>query len=132
MEKLKVDKAKLIKVLVQNKDQHVADYKIALDGYRVSLKKAISKKSKELKESSDEDLEKFNFYLNVVKPENHVKDFETVIGWLNWSIESEVAISENEYKQYFLNEWSWKNDWYFSNSANIGAGKAYVNAKKIK
>jgi hypothetical protein len=136
MEKIKVDKQKLLSILAENKSKHINDYNVAVEGYKIAVKKALSKKMKELKALKNGELQKFNMnFYNLIVPESHEKDFDTVIGMLNVSTDMEIYITSTEYQQYYLNEWSWKNNWYVSNSTNINIGTSnpasmyYVDAE---
>jgi len=122
MEKIKVNKLNLLEVLNKNRNQHIEDYKLAVEGYKILSKKALQKKLKELKNLNDENYNEFSLYFShIEKPVSHEDDFDTVIGMLNITIETDINISASEYKQYYLNEWQWKRDWYFSNTGYMGA-----------
>ena len=122
MEKIKVKKEKLISVLKENKIKHIEDYEKAVLGYKINVKKALSVKQKELKNLPLLELGKFNPSLDIFMPTSHENDFDTVIGMLEVCEDTEILINNDEYKQYYLNEWSWKRGWYLSNSANVGIG----------
>jgi hypothetical protein len=89
---------------------------LAVEGYKISAKKELSKKMKELKNLTDDKFDDFNLYVHAEKPTCHYDDFDTVIGMLKLSIEDTVNITPQEYKQYYLNDWQWKRDWEVSNT----------------
>ena len=131
MNTIKVDKNELIKVLGENKKKHEEDYEKAVLGYKVAVEKALKSRLKELK--SLPELELGNFHVgfhDIIKPESHVKEFDLAIGMLNFSIDQYVDITEQEYREYYLGEWNWKNQWVFSNSQNMALyAQTYVDGK---
>ena len=136
MEKIKVNKDDLIKTLKVNRAEHLKEYDIAIEGFKIAVKKALAKKMKESKNLPDGKINDFNMaFYNLITPESHEEDFDTVIGMLEISTEKEVFINVQEYKQYYLNEWSWARNWHISNSMNFDlasstpSSKYYVDGK---
>lgn len=130
MEKIKVNKQKLLEVLEENKKKHLEDYDKALEGYKISAQKELAKKMKELKNLIDnEKIKRFNLSFSVNKPESHEEDFDLVIEMLKESIDDEVYVTPSEFRQYYKNEWSWKDFWYTSNYANIGMAVSSPDSK---
>lgn len=123
MEKVKVKKEDLIKVLQTNRDIHQSAFNEALEGYKISVEKELKSKLKDLKAGKD-----FDLYINLQKPVSYVKQYNDVIGMLEISTEEDVSITMEEYLKYYKNEWEWQSSWQLSNALY---SKAYVDSPKF-
>ena len=123
MEKVKVKKADLVKVLQTNRDLHQTEFNEALVGYKISVEKELKNKLKDLKAGKD-----FDLYINLQKPVSYVKQYNDVIGMLEISTEEDVFISMEEYLKYYKNEWEWQTSWKLSNAFY---SQAYVDSPKF-
>ena len=47
--------------------------------------------------------------LCVVKPDNHVKEYDGTISLLKASLDEEFVLTNSEFSQYVRDEWGWKN-----------------------
>jgi hypothetical protein len=123
MEEIKVKKDVLLNALKKNRDQHVEDFKLAVEGYKMAVKKALSKKSREVKDLTPENIKDFSIYISEQAPQSHKKQFDEVIGMLALSVDDEIFISPSEYRHYYLNDWDWKETWNVSNSFYMAMAK---------
>lgn len=46
--------------------------------------------------------------LNILAPEDHTDEYDKAIGMLEMSVDDTVLITHDEYRQYVLDEWFWK------------------------
>lgn len=151
MHEVVMKKEELLKALIENKAKHDAIFEAAVAGYWDTAKEAIATKRNELSiaiKEFTEDVEiqfgrtekkidakeilptalavkslQWNSYLNLVYPENHTKDYERAIRMMSASIYDEVRLSEQEFDQYVLNNWEWKNKFITSNSFYVDKAK---------
>jgi len=122
VDKLRVNKQKLIDVLEKNKKEHIKTYDLAMIGYKINIENAYKDKLNQFKKLKGDEFLKFNININVTMPTSHEDDFDIVIGMLSVSEDNEVYITENQYREYYLNQWSWYRGWSISNSGNVGIG----------
>lgn len=123
MEKIKVAKQELIEKLKENRALHKEEYEKAVLGYKINVKKAFRERLKELKNLPELELGEFNTYFNkLYKPDSHDNEFKLAIGMLELSVDEFVEITAEEYQQYYLNEWSWKQSWGLTHFTNCKAG----------
>lgn len=131
MQTITVKKKDLIQVIKQNREKHLQDYNTAVLGYKIKVKEELEKKLKELERLTDSNFENFEHYLKSIssKPTNNLKDYDVALGMLEITTEKEIQLDINEYRQYYLDEWHWKNVWTMSNTGYIGIGTAAASHK---
>ncbi len=100
--KVTVDKAALLKAVMDNRAKHAKEYEEALAGYHVELVQTLTDM---LAKAKDEDLE--DTLIKLAKPTDHTKDYDRVIRMLEMSTADQWTISEQQFSQYVLDEWSW-------------------------
>lgn len=119
MQNIKVNKEELLKVLEANKATHVAEYQEAIVGYRIALKKAFKKSVSRLKKTTDKELPGFNFsaeFTGLPRPQDHSREYDIAIRMLGAEIAEQIDLTEDEFRQYYFDEWSWSASAKMSNS----------------
>jgi PleD family two-component response regulator len=122
MKDITVNKQKLIEVLEKNKKEHIKEYDLAMIGYKINVVKEYKSQLRKFRKLSDEEVKNFSLGLNTSLPTSHEDDFDLVIGMLNASVDDTLEITENQYREYYLNQWGWYSRWTLSNSGNVGIG----------
>ena len=125
MNEIKVEKQKLLDIIKSNKDEHINEYNEAMRGYRIGvvvgleqLSKDVKVFAKEIKDALEEartggemktqfNLNTYVPFQDLIKPESHGKDYETVIGMIELDTSTEVELYTSEYKNYVQDEWAW-------------------------
>jgi len=116
MREISVDRLKLLECLKVNKQQHVEQYLKAIAGYQIELKEKLQEELAAL----TKDMRYDSLSLVVRAPMSHIQDYDVAISMVEWSTESEIKLTEDEFRQYVLDTWTWKD--------NFGATSAfYVN-----
>jgi hypothetical protein len=117
---IQVKKTELIAALKKNREQHQKDYDEAMTGYRDAM-------TEELKErlAIAEKREDVHHLIDLDVPENHTKDYDRLIGMLEMSVDDAVLLTQQEYCQYVMDDWAWKER--FTN-----ASQAYAVGNKVK
>jgi hypothetical protein len=103
MDSVKIDVKQLLSHLITNRAKHVVDFEEAMVGYRKALIDALNAKLKAAKK--EEDVE---HAIRVVRPVSYLEHYDEAISMLEWTTQSEVELDRLEFKQYVLDEWSWK------------------------
>ena len=116
---VKVERGKLLNILKENREKHRAIYKETLDGYQ---KEVI----RHLQFALDQALagEKFITNIKLIAPKDYTENYNRIIGMLELSIEDMVEIDDTEYRQYILDEWTWKKDFEMSSSSYGGSSSS--------
>jgi hypothetical protein len=156
MQVIVMKKEELINTLVENKAKHDVLLEAAIAGYWKLAQEKIDEKRKQLKTSVGEFVEdvetqlrrteskinkkevlpsslsydalNFSSHLNLVHPTSHGSDYERAIRMMKASIYDEVKLTEHEFDQYVLNNWSWKAQFVASNSSYVSKGSAFINS----
>lgn len=122
MNTVSVKKDELVKVLTENRDIHKKKYEEAQQGYIILVTKALKKRLKKVEAGKEFDL---HFY-DLIKPENHVEDYQNVIDMLGVTEQESVDISMEDFQRYYKNNWSWHQQWHLSNKMYYDAYYASV------
>lgn len=98
-----VKKSELVAELTKNRAVHQALFIEALGGYQ----EAVVKELKAMLALAVEGKE-YKKVVMLQEPQDHTKEYDRVIRMLGMSVKDEVQITETEFTQYVLDDWSWK------------------------
>ena len=112
MENVKVNKGDIVVVLKKNRDEHRTIFLSAVEGYRKRAIEILEENIAIIKKGKLERL-----YVTLPVPEDHTKDYDRAIKMLEMSVDLEIELSEKDFKQYVLDDWSWQQDFLASNTA---------------
>lgn len=124
MNRVKIDRARLLARVQDNREKHRVEADDARRGYYEQL---VEKAARIRREASmhldDPGLPLKNFEINLIAPTSHLADYDTVIDMLDMSSEDVIEISQDEFRRYVRDEWPWKSMWS-SNSQFYSNGSA--------
>jgi hypothetical protein len=113
MRTVKVLKSELLAKLYENRDIHNKEFAELWEEYlnevAAGLKKLLTKARK--REGDPET------GLNLIKPRSYAKEYDEIIGMLEFSTDTEFDITQDEYKRYVLNEWDWSRNFAMMKTA---------------
>ena len=104
METVKVNKLELLAIIKENRANHRQVFLEALEGYK--------KKCIELLEQHLANLRTGKVYhvsIALPEPQEHTKDYDRVIRMLELSVDDVVEIAQDQFAQYVMDDWAWKN-----------------------
>lgn len=109
MEKVRVQKEKLIKIIRFNRNRHEVAYKTAFENFKKEFKENLQKKLEEV----DGYQIGQNIYacVNMQVPCTYLKDYDRILKMLQLSIDEVIELTEKEVQYYVLDEWNWKGSW---------------------
>lgn len=112
MRTVTVNKGKLIKAMEENRLIHKKEYEEVIKEYKDELQKRLKKTMVEIKNKHH------NFPHGVFndEPKNNINDYERVISMLYMSIDNTIELTQDEYNNYVLDNWSWKDRFELSKS----------------
>lgn len=116
MESVKVSKASLQEKVRKNREAHHAQWLKAFEGYQGACTRALEQNLAAVKAGSRE-----RVYINEEPPADHTRDYDCALAMLDMSVDTEVTISEEAFKQYVMDDWKWKHAWNVSNSKYLAS-----------
>ena len=102
--KVEVSKDELLLKLKENKKLHIAEFKETQEEYNDAC---ILKIEQILLEAKKRPIS-VNTSIHLSPPQSHIKDYEDIIGMLEFSTQNTLEITMEEYKSWVLNEWEWR------------------------
>ena len=111
MEKVVVDKVKLLDKLEDNRDKHRAVFLEAMAGYKAKVLELLEAQIERVKNNAVEQV-----FINIPMPSDHTDDYDRIIETLKWTLFDEVTLTIQEFDMYVRDSWGWKQQWTASNS----------------
>lgn len=110
-----IKKIELLVAIKKNRDAHRDIFLKAQIGYRAAAIKELERMLLDARENRP-----IRRSIEMVEPQEHIKDYTRVISMLEMSTADEIQISEQQFSQYVLDEWGWSNQFTMSNSRYTG------------
>lgn len=98
-----VRKNELLEALEKNLGTHRSTFLEAQKGYRVAVIEVLDKMLKDAREGRQ-----IRTIVELEEPQDMSKDYQRTIRMLQMSVKDEVQITEREFAQFVLDDWSWK------------------------
>lgn len=103
---VKVKKDELLSHLDANRERHRAIFEEAQIGFREEVIKLLDKRLAQAKAGKGIDLR-----IQLPEPQDHTKDYDRVILMVKMSVNDEIELTQQEFQQYVMDDWSWKREW---------------------
>lgn len=115
-----VNKAELLAKMRENRTKHRKVFEDALQGYRTHAMEVLEEHLKDLEKGRIPEIR-----VTLVRPQDHTKDYDRVIGMLEMDKGSEFPLDEHTYARYVDDDWDWKRQWLrMSNHYAAGSTQA--------
>lgn len=111
MNNVNIEKGVLLPIIEENKQKHNQIYVAAVSGYWAKAEEVLNQKLTQIKNQ-----EKIDSYLGLSFPENHEDDYNRVIKMVALSSDNVLNLTQIEFNQYVMNNWSWRNSFLSTNS----------------
>jgi HAMP domain-containing protein len=111
---VKVNKAKLIAKIKENKEAHIIAYAKAVDAYKKEALKQLAELTKKV-EAGD-----MSIRLNLTTPIDNVKSYDKILDIFEWEIDDEVELEQKEFNEYVQDETESARHAMMSNSMYLG------------
>jgi hypothetical protein len=122
MENQTVDKAKLLAILKANRGRHKAVFDEAVAGYKAHATKLLKEHVLRVQRGSN-----VRVHIVLTQPVNQTRSYDRVIGMLEMAIANEVELSEEDYQQYIMDDWLWKEEFLTSNAQYSSTASAMLS-----
>jgi hypothetical protein len=113
---IQVDPDRLMLALEQNRSTHAEAYEKAKLGYIKVTTKQVEEYLTRL--ANGELLERA--YLPA-PPEDHTSDYDDAIEMMRWAKDDTIELTQQQFRQYVMDDWGWKDNWVTSNTAYLQA-----------
>jgi len=104
MDTVRVHKDELLDTLEKNRVQHVSDFKEAMVEYRKAALVELTAMLKQVRSKT----EKITRMIKAPEPVSYESSYQTAIRMLQMSVDEEIELSEQEFKQYVEDSWTWQ------------------------
>lgn len=99
---IKVKTEDLLQKITANRDKHIEDFEKAQKGFMLDAEARLKKALKEIRQGKVP-----TGSIAFQKPENHTKDYDTIIDMLNMTVDEELEITYEQFQRYARDEWDW-------------------------
>ena len=113
---IQVDPDRLMLALEQNRSTHQATYEKAVAGF---IKVTTKQFEGYLKRLAKGELLERAFI--PPPPEDHTKDYDDAIEMMRWAKDDTIELTQQQFRQYVMDDWGWKDSWVTSNTAYLQA-----------
>ena len=103
MELVKVEKAELLSILKVNRTAHRAVFEEAQKGYRKEAIRLLDKALKDAREGRT-----ITTYIRLDAPIDQTEDYDRAIRMIGMSVDENIEISEDDFRNYILDQWHWR------------------------
>lgn len=101
MREVKVRRLDLLTTVSQNRHRHAENYKKAIEVYKQEAVESIEKLLSDAKAGD------IRHSISLVKPEQHLEEYDQALLMLQMSVDDEVTLTTEEFAQYVMDKWSW-------------------------
>lgn len=112
MNSIKVSKSELVKVLTANRAKHRKVVEEAWTGYLAEATRRLEAQVERARQGLRAD-----FSFRLVMPADHTEDYDRALAMLGMSLDSEIELSEGDFRELVQDDWDWKGQWVTTNSA---------------
>lgn len=118
MKTVKVSKGELLDALKKNREDHRAVFLEAQTNYRVRVIEELDKALEEARSGRQ-----YRTNLHLPPPIDMTKEYDRVMAMLGMSVDDVIELSDGEFRQFVLDDWSWRQQFITANStyANMPA-----------
>jgi len=106
----KVDKAKLIAKIKENKENHIVEYDKAIIAYKEEALKQLRAQIERVEEGA------LDAKLDLITPINNAESYDKIIEMFEWEVEDQVVLEQDEFNEYVQDETEFAMQAKFSNT----------------
>jgi hypothetical protein len=112
MREVTVSKSILLDKVKHNRKEHRDLFLKAQEGYRKAVIKELDQMLTDAKNNKP-----IRRGISLPEPIDHTQDYDRIIAMLEMSVEANITIDDNAFDQYVLDNWSWKQLAFSTNSS---------------
>jgi len=112
MQTVTISKDELLKKIIVNRDSHRAQFLAALEAYRLEAIEVLEEAVEDAKAGR-----RIMKATELIEPMDMTKEYNKVIMMLEMSIDEDIELTNTEFQNYVMDDWSWSGAATLSNSA---------------
>lgn len=121
MDTVKVKKSELLKILQRNRAEHREIFEEASDAFRIEVIKLLDQRLQDAKDGK-----RINLRIELVQPMDQTEEYDQAIKMCEMSVEDEISLSSDAFRNYVLDKWHWRDQFIASNSRYSGKAAAMI------
>lgn len=102
MNTVTVKKEKLIETLTANRAEHRDQFEKAQVKFRERVIEELDKRLDRAKKG-----DRVKLTISLPEPRDYTDSYDTALAMLDWEIDDEVTLSQQQFNQLVLNNWDW-------------------------
>lgn len=126
MEKITVKKEDLLREVRKNREQHRKVFEEALIGFQRAVTEHLTSQLEKAKAGL-----RVETHIALQQPVDQTSDYDRVIRALEMSTEDKMELNEKEFAKYVMDDWSWSNQFWASNSMYSETARSVATDKKL-
>ena len=107
---IKVEKAKLIAKIEENKANHIIAYEKAVVAYKTEAMRQLAEITAKVQKGD------MKVNLSLTTPINNESNYDKIIDMFNWEVEDIVELEQSEFNEYVQDETDFARQAFMSNS----------------
>lgn len=120
MNEVRIQKAKLIEILTKNRAEHRDIFLAAQKAYRATVIEVLDEQLKLARDGKPFVLARIT---SLVCPQDHTKEYDTVLRMLELSLDDVVILSNSQFTNLVEDIWGWSRSWAASASTYVTSAK---------
>lgn len=117
MHEVKVNKNDLLSKLIDNREQHIQDYNDAVKGYKHAASNALLERWDNIQKRD----KVVDLTFNLPRPKLYKTEYDRVIEMVKMSVDNELVLSTQEFAQFVMDDWNWKQTFTTTNAFYAGS-----------
>ncbi len=110
MQKVKVKKPELLRILKENREEHQEVFDEASIQFRREVIKVLDQRIADAKAGK-----RILLRIDLVQPMNQTEEYDQAIRMCEMSVDDEIELSSDDFRNYVLDKWHWRDQFIASN-----------------
>lgn len=119
METVKVKKSELLQKLKHNRAEHRAIFNEASAEFRKQVIKVLDERLADAREGK-----RIMLRINLTQPMDQTEEYDQAIAMCEMSVDDEIELSYDNFRNYVLDKWRWREQFIASNSEYSAKARA--------
>lgn len=105
-----VKKDELLEIVRKNREAHRKIFLEAVDGFRAKAVEMLEQRLTDAKAGR-----RINIRISLPTPVDQTREYDRAIKMLEMSVDGQVQLTQTEFAQYVMDDWSWKKQFSATN-----------------